>query len=164
MWLGFLRHGIAEDLRPGLSDADRDLTPEGRAEMARVGRGLLALDLRLDMILTSPLKRAVETADIVARSLKLQERVVINDQLAYDFSWRALQGMVERYPRAQRVLLVGHEPTLSATVSAMIGGGSLKLKKGSLAVVKTESIAPGAGELTMLVPPSVFGLSAEDRG
>lgn len=155
MWISFLRHGIAEELRAGLSDADRRLTDEGIREMEVVARGIARLGLKLDAILTSPLKRARETAAIVLEALNREPELIVCDELAYDLNLRTLSTMLKN-THGERVLLVGHEPTMSETLTELIGGGSVRLKKSCLAVVKTDGIAVGAGELRMLVPPEVF--------
>jgi phosphohistidine phosphatase len=104
--------------------------------------------------LSSPYTRAVQTADIVAGQLGLE--VVADERLAPGFNLERLNEIVTRYPTAQALLLVGHEPTFSATITTLIGGGRLTLKKGALARVEITSFDPLSGELIWLVSPKIL--------
>lgn len=150
MKLYFLRHGIAEDGRLGLSDRDRRLTTAGIAEMEGVAKGLMALGLRPDAILHSPLVRARETARIVATGLDLVSHLHEEPGLACGCRLRDLEQMLNHRAKLQHVLLVGHEPDFSTLVATLIGGGNVRMKKASLACVDTSTAAPGAGELRWL--------------
>ena len=153
MKLYFLRHGAAEERRPDLPDADRRLTPEGIEEMRRVSAGLAALGLRLDAVLTSPLARARETAEMAAEALGLQDRVRIEKRLASGARPGDLQAALEDQPGNARLLLVGHEPDFSTLISTLIGGGRLRMKKAGVACVDLDRVEPGAGELRWLMEP-----------
>lgn len=160
MWLFFLRHGVAEEGGLHIPDESRRLTEEGRAEMQRVAAGMARLDLRLDCILSSPLIRAEETARIVAEVLDLQDKLELRNALAGGFCLGRLQGMLAPTPNAKRVLLVGHEPTLSATIGELIGGGHVHMRKAALAGVKTRLLEPGAGTLEFLLTPDILSALA----
>lgn len=151
MKLYFLRHGIAEDVAPPMRDAERKLTEEGIREMEGVGRGMQALDLDFSQILTSPLARARETAEIAARGIGREDRLRVCPELASGCRFGDLQRAVEDFPSGSRVLLVGHEPDLSTLISDLIGGGLVRMKKASLAMVDAYPIEPGAGELRWLL-------------
>jgi phosphohistidine phosphatase len=151
MRLHFLRHGEAEERRPGLPDGERRLTPAGIREMRDVALGMRALDLRLDAILTSPLARARDTARIVAEALGMQsgeEAWIVGARVA-DLA-EGLAGM----PPGARVLLVGHEPDFSVMVGDLVGGGAVRMRKAGLACVEVASLAPGGGELQWLLTPA----------
>jgi phosphohistidine phosphatase len=154
MRLYFLRHGIAEDRRPDLPDARRRLTPEGIDEMKAVGRGMKALGLKFDAILTSPLLRARETAEIAADALGarevLREEPLLASGAGFSDVIRSLEGTGGR----AHVLLVGHEPDFSEAVSELIGGGAVRMKKAALACVDASALRPGAGELRWLLEPA----------
>jgi phosphohistidine phosphatase len=159
MRLFLLRHGDAEDRRVGLSDAERRLTPEGIEEMKQVARGMRELDLRPDAILSSPLVRARETAELAAAGLGLETLLRIEPHLAsgarFDDFLRAVRGL----PADSRVLLVGHEPDLSHVVSTLIGGGRVRMRKAALACVEWSPPQPGTGELRWLLnPEQIAGL------
>jgi phosphohistidine phosphatase len=152
MKLFFLRHGIAEDTRPGGMDRDRRLTPEGIEEMQGVARGMRELDLRLDRVLTSPYVRARESAEIVVGALGLEERLQQSPLLACGFGPRELLELIETAEgKVERTLLVGHEPDLSGAIVHLIGGGSVRMQKASLARVDCSTARAGTGELRWLL-------------
>lgn len=154
MRLYFLRHGIAEEREPGRPDSARKLTPAGIAEMERVGAGLKALGLEFDAILTSPLVRARETAEIAAGALKLN--VLEEPRLASGAGFGDLQEALESQPERARLLLVGHEPDFSLFVEALTGG-RVRMKKASVALVEARKVEPGIGELRWLLEPGHLG-------
>lgn len=160
--LYFLRHGTAEERRPGLLDADRHLTPAGQDEMRAAAAGLAALDLNLDALFTSPLPRALETAQIVAAGIGLPpENVRVEARLeAGAFRLGGLQSLLETQPRSAHIMLVGHEPDFSMVVGQLIGGAAIDLKKGGLARVETTRIEPGSGVLRWLLTPQHLCLRA----
>jgi len=109
MQLFIIRHGIAIDEGPGLSDEDRYLTAEGRHRTAKVGKLLRDQVGGLDLILTSPLVRAVQTADIVARELECDD-VRVCTALAPGGSLSRVDAAIEDAFDVERLALVGHEP------------------------------------------------------
>jgi len=151
MKLYFLRHGIAEDQRPGHTDVERRLTDEGIEEMQAVGRGMKRLGLEFDAILTSPLVRARQTAALAADALGLEDLVREEPRLACGCGFGDLQDMLIAQPHRARILLVGHEPDFSTLVGAVIGGGSVRMKKATLACVNVQVLQPGGGELRSLL-------------
>lgn len=155
MSLYFLRHGIAED-RQGWTEADevRPLTDTGKKNLVKQAEVMAALNLKLDLILTSPLVRAYATAAIVARRLNLE--VIEDRRLAPGFGIPELVELLRDHPRAENILLVGHEPDFSQTLSALIGGGRLVCKKAGLARVDLFQSDPPQGELVWLIPPRIL--------
>ncbi len=156
--LYFLRHGRAlaraewrED------DARRPLTPEGEAAMAREARAIAAMDLGLHAIVTSPLARARRTAEIVAAATGLDGGVIDDERLAHGFDAKALRGIVAGQGAPKALMLVGHEPELSAVIGALIGGGRVVCKKGGLARVDVSGPDLKTAELVWLLPPSQLG-------
>ena len=156
MRLYFLRHGIAEERAPGKPDAARKLTDEGIAEMERVGQGLHALGLEFDAILTSPLVRARETAEIAAAALQAADRLKEEPTLASGAGFDDLQEALAEQPERARVLLVGHEPDFSGFVEALTGG-RVRIKKASIAFVDAHRVEPGMGELRWLLEAEHLG-------
>jgi phosphohistidine phosphatase len=159
MNVGFFRHGPAVDRgTKGVSEADRPLTPEGRKKTLQAAKGLKALDLGIDAIFTSPLPRALQTAEIVAGLLRLPAPVVL-DELSPGGSARRLLGGLRNLD-AKTPLLVGHEPLLSTAVSlAVCGGeaGSFELKKAGLAWVEMDDAsARPRGLLQLLLTGSAL--------
>ncbi len=158
MRIYFLRHGKAEDRTewPG-DDASRPLTAAGEAAMWREAKALRAMDLALDVIVTSPLVRARRTAEIVADELGMTGRLVEDDRLAGGFDARRLAQLVAAHEPAGAIMVVGHEPDFSATVAELIGGGDIVFKKGGLARVDVTAPAAGGGQLVWLLTPPLLG-------
>jgi phosphohistidine phosphatase len=151
MKLYLLRHGIAEDHGPDGTDASRELTGEGIDKMRREARGMGRLGVKLDLLLTSPLARARQTAEIVGRELACD--VQIADALAPGCNAERLLGLLRQHEEAQRVMVVGHEPDFSTMTSALTGGGHVVVKKGGLARVDLPTLTPGSGALIWLLQP-----------
>lgn len=152
MELYFLRHGIAADKAPDDSgDAGRPLTKDGIAKMKVAAHGLRKIGLKIDALLSSPLVRAHETAQIVARELGPELR--LTDALGPGCDLARLFELLGEHRGAERVMLVGHEPDFSALVGALTGGSRVLMKKGGLARVDIEVLEPGAGTLVWLLPP-----------
>ncbi len=157
-----VRHGEAEEQRPGRPDAERELTREGRAEFEGVAAGIASLGIGLEKILTSPLIRARQTAEILAEALKGPKPVEI-EALAPGGSFEAVFRAL-RDP-AQSVALVGHEPALGALVSLATTGvatDGMPLKKGGVACLKfAGSPRPKGATLGWLLTPKHLRRIAE---
>ncbi len=147
MQLFILRHGKAHDrsskFRP---DAKRPLTPEGEDAVRQVARGMRKLKLTFDLILTSPYARAARTAQIAAEVLEIK-KVLLAESLKAEADVREVIGEInEHYGRAEKILLVGHEPHLSHLLSVLLTGRDglqIKLKKAGLAKVTVENLHCG---------------------
>ncbi len=158
--LFLLRHGIAADpATSGVPDEARPLTEKGIKRMRQIARGLRSLELELDAIITSPLVRARETAEIVAEVLGPSVRVETSKVLATGSGPAAIERWIGGRAEA-RLLLVGHNPTLSDLVSRLVlGAGSspiCDLKKGGMAALERIAGSPGLYELTWLAPPRLL--------
>jgi phosphohistidine phosphatase len=153
--LFILRHGKAEPAGTGTGDADRRLTKKGQDEITIVAAFLASGGYSFDLIATSPLARAKETAAIVAGILGEPEKVEVWPSLLPggnpDLVCREAGGFLEM----NRILLVGHEPLLSLLVGRIIGGddgAAIVMTKGSLARIRNFSFAHRpSGELQWLV-------------
>ncbi len=155
MTVFFLRHGIAEEAeRWAGDDFDRPLTDRGRELLLDEARGIEALELDIDAIVSSPLTRAYRTAEIVARELGLIDLLEKDDLLRPGFDAGKLAQLLSHRPREGTVLLVGHEPDFSRTIGAVIGGGRVRCKKGGLVCLDLESASPPKGELHWALPPA----------
>lgn len=160
MRLYFLRHGQAESRSSWIGDDDqRPLTSAGRKSLQREAHALaaLGLDLELDLVITSPLARALATAEIVADELNLRDRLIVDERLAHGFGPEQLAAIAAEHAAAAALLLVGHEPDFSATIAALVGGPSLTLKKGGLARVDTPDVSLVDAALVWLLPPRMLG-------
>lgn len=120
MQLYLIRHGIAIDEAPGLSDEDRYLTPEGREKTAKVAALLCKQIGHLDRILTSPLVRAVQTAELVAHEIECGD-VRVCRPLAPGGTMARVDAAIRDASDADRVALTGHEPSMSAIAAHLLG-------------------------------------------
>jgi len=160
MNLYILRHGIAvEPGTPGFEkDSERPLTPEGKSRLRQIAAAMKKMDLRFDLILSSPFLRARQTAEIIAESLKLKKQPGFSDALTPDGNPKALvRQLNELKPVPENVLLVGHEPYLSRLLALLTTGETgmaIDLKKGGLVKLEAESLRLGrCATLVWLLTP-----------
>lgn len=158
MRLLLLRHGIAEDAGPdtGWHDEPRRLTAEGVARMEGEGRGMAALAIRADAILTSPLIRCVQTAALVAAAIGGVPRVDARLRPGMDLD--LVEDILLQHPDAASVLLCGHQPDLSHLVAELTGGARVEFRKGTLAVLDLAAARPRGARLRALYPPATLRL------
>jgi phosphohistidine phosphatase len=160
-----LRHGVAEEALPGGDDRARRLTARGRAKMQKAAAGLRALGVRPDVILTSPLPRAAETAAIVASVCGRDAGPQELPQLAPGTAPPEVVRALRPFARREHVMLVGHEPQLSELVAALLTGGmetiALDLRKGGCVAVELARLHPPAGAMLrwMLTPKQLRRIS-----
>jgi phosphohistidine phosphatase len=157
MELYLVRHAIAEDSSSTGRDADRALTREGAAKMRRIAQGLRALEVQLDLILTSPYVRATETADVLAAALGDVERRLL-PELAAAGDIGALLAGLRPYREVAALALVGHQPDLGQLASQIMAGSPdvcpLPLKKGGVACFEIPSPRGNLrGELAWFLTP-----------
>jgi len=148
MKLYFLRHGEADWPDWKRSDDERPLTKRGKKEMRDFARFVADLKVRPDLIVTSPLPRASQTAEIAADYLKAKLRK--DELLAPGFGIDQLRTVLKRH-RAKTLMLVGHEPDFTNIISELTGA-SLKLSKAGVALVDVDPESE-AGKLLWLFPP-----------
>lgn len=156
MILGLLRHGVAEDASAatGYRDEPRALTEEGRRRMLREARGIRHVGVTFDVVLTSPLTRCEETAQIVSDALGAPLRRI--ERLSPGVELDRLLEVLFEYPDAQSVLVCGHQPDMGLITAELIGGGDIEFKKGALAIVDLTDMRPRGGVLRGHFPPSVL--------
>lgn len=148
MKLYFVRHASASDIAP--SDAERELTKEGREEARIAGDALAKFGAKPDQILTSPLLRARQTAVIIAGQLKFPNEVAAFDELQNGCSTAGLLRTAKTFTDAREILLVGHMPSLAEHLAALIGSKNpenLGMGKASIACIELTELRPGRGEL-----------------
>jgi phosphohistidine phosphatase len=156
MQVYFVRHALADwaGWEPEHDD-ERPLNERGRRRFRASVVRLAALGLAPAAILTSPLVRARETAAILAEGVA-GPVPIIEPLLQPGFDFVALTSILLRWSDAPQLVLVGHEPDLSQTVSDLIRGGRIVMKKGSVARVDLLHLAPPCGELIWLLAPKVL--------
>jgi phosphohistidine phosphatase len=148
MELYFLRHGEADWPNWNKADDERPLTKRGKKEMRELAKFLSRLKVRPNMIVTSPLPRAAQTAEIAADYLKAKLRK--DELLAPGFGMTELRTALKRH-HAKVLMLVGHEPDFTNVISGLTGG-SLKLSKAGVALVDVDPESED-GRLLWLFPP-----------
>jgi phosphohistidine phosphatase len=166
MNLFILRHGIAVERDPVSfpDDSRRPLTLKGEERVRLICEAMQALELSFDRILSSPYRRASQTAEIVATSLGLKKALEFCDELIPEGDPKALVRQINRLETLpENTLLVGHEPQLSGLISQLISGESgaaIDLKKGGLAKLEVETqlrLGPCA-KLAWLLTPKQMAL------
>ncbi|HEX9445936.1 MAG TPA: phosphohistidine phosphatase SixA [Candidatus Binatia bacterium] len=147
MNLYLMRHGIAvaKDDPEIHSDEERALTKKGAKRVRKAAKGLSKLDVAFDRILTSPLPRARQTAEIVAKVFKMKGEIEELPQLAPATPAEELVAGLAGYRELENVLLVGHEPLLGEAASVLLARERrvrLSLKKGGVCFVEADGLAP----------------------
>lgn len=158
MRLLIIRHAIAVPRgEPGIPDADRRLTEKGRRRFEEVAAGLVRILQRPDRILTSPLRRAVETAAILSRAWEGPEPE--ETEALAGGSLEAIARDLSRFSEEETVALVGHEPWLSDLVGHLVGAASgegILFKKGGAALLEIEGSLSSGGVLLWHLPPRIL--------
>ncbi len=156
MELGLLRHAHAGD--PGAWDRPDDLRPltdKGRLQAERLGRLLTAAGFVPDDVLTSPLVRARETAELVAERLGVPVRV--EPRLGSSFGLATVDAILDDAGSPGRPVLVGHDPDFSDLLALLTGSPGVRMRKGAFALLDVERpMSPGSAELRWLVPPDLL--------
>jgi len=128
----FIRHAAAIDRGAGITDDRRYLTPKGRAFFRDTAQTIIKKGTEPELILTSPLLRAIQTADILAESLVYNGPLVAADELEPGFDLHRLRKVIDQYQQVSELIIVGHEPDLSSIVVELLGlRDGFSFKKGS---------------------------------
>jgi phosphohistidine phosphatase len=144
-----LRHGLAvERGTPGFAnDSERPLTPKGKRQLRKIAAAMKIMDLRFDLILSSPFLRAKKTAEIAADILKLKKQLKFSDALTPKGDAKILiRQLNELKPALKNILLAGHEPYLSRLISLLVTGDTqlqMDFKKGGLCKLEIEKLRFG---------------------
>ena len=157
--LYLIRHGIAAERgKEWPDDSKRPLTPDGISRLRKTARGLNAIGVGFDQIVTSPLVRTRQTADIFAEELKSKPPVVTADALAPAGTPASVIQEIARHVRKPRVALVGHEPNLGELAAQLIGSRTpLEFKKGGICRIDFDMLPPkGGGMLRWFMTPKVL--------
>jgi phosphohistidine phosphatase len=164
--LYLMRHGPAEEQADSGMDSDRALTASGRDRVRGVAKLLLALDEQPLQVMTSPLVRAVQTAEIVAVTTKLGDREG-NVQVRRELSPGGAggKGLVASLASAgsKRVMLVGHEPDLSELVTALLPKGSPHAFEKAMVVGFHVGPSGGQSRLRFVLDPRALKLDPDHR-
>jgi phosphohistidine phosphatase len=171
--LYLLRHGDVGRrmaIAAGQNSGDLPLTIAGREEIAVLARSIKHLNLKFDAIISSPLKRAIQTAKIIAKALVMEKKISIWNELVPEGNRSKLYGRLNQYTRESTILMVGHQPYLTNIICDMIFQkrvnqvGQINLKKAGLAKIRVISLIPDtSGELRWLLTPRILKSIAKDR-
>ena len=157
MLIYFFRHASAgKSMLNPKKDERRPLDEEGILQVRYIGRLLANLDVQVDQIISSPLKRARQTASLAANELAFEGAVQIDDALRPDAEFEEFQSMLARYKKYDAIMVVGHNPSFTEFVSKSVSGpggaAHIDLKKGSVARVEMNG---RTGTLDWLITPKV---------
>ena len=160
MNLYVIRHAIAAEAGPNYEeDGLRPLTSKGRDKMKKIAQGLWELEILLDLILSSPAVRTMETAKILANRLDVKKSKVIPTAhlQVTGYADQLINEINEKYAGVENIALIGHEPYLSNLVSVLLCGQpdiSMTLKKGSVCYLSVEGMHYGkCAHLNWLLSP-----------
>jgi len=142
MIIYFLRHANAGQRLSNLKkDERRALDKDGIEQCGVVGRSLAALDVQVDVIISSPLKRSAQTASLVGNELSYEGKLQLENALRPGASFAEFRRLLEKYAQQENVMVVGHNPNLSEFLGRMISEpgreAQVELKKGAVAKIET---------------------------
>ena len=154
MEIYFLRHANAgEPKLDPTSDEERPIDKLGIEQSHNVGRALAALDLRLDAVMSSPLRRAMQTAEIAAEELGYKGKIVTDAALRPEASYEQFQALLHRHDRKGAILLVGHNPSMTEFVNQMLfpeaSRDAVEMKKGAMVKVEKDGSRPAVLKWSM---------------
>ena len=158
MFLYFLRHASAgQRLTSARKDEKRGLDKDGIEQCGYIGRGLAALGVQVEIIISSPLKRATQTASLVGNEMGHEGKFVLENALKPQASFSDFQKILEKYARQDSILVVGHNPNLREFLGRVISDSGceavIDLKKGAVAKVE---IRRSSGSLSWCIPPRIL--------
>jgi phosphohistidine phosphatase len=154
--LHLLRHADAGDpLAWDGPDEDRPLSDKGERQADSLGRFLARIQFRPDAIITSPMARAAQTAEIVGRHLGVS--VSLDERLGEDLGLVELELVLRAAGDPDRPVIVGHDPAFSELVAALCDTSRVPMRKGAIARIDVgRPLHPGDGTLRWLVPPDLL--------
>jgi phosphohistidine phosphatase len=157
MILYFVRHASAgESTSDSKKDKKRPLDETGLKQSHSVGRALAALEVQPELVISSPLTRAMQTASLIANELGFENKIQIEPALTPDATYSDFVDMLRRVASAESVIIVGHNPNLSDFLGKTIGGRSspadIDLKKAGVARVEMRR---SGGRLTWYLTPKI---------
>ena len=157
MNLYLIRHSIAENISIDKKDFDRELTSEGKSVIAKTSQAWKNYIDQLDIVLSSPLTRAVQTAEIISSNLQTNQNLIKDNNLGTGSRTSDLIELLNSL-EYENVAVVGHQPDLSIHVNNFCGTGSFNLVFPPAALAKIEfdnSIKYGRGKLVYFIPPII---------
>jgi phosphohistidine phosphatase len=153
-----IRHADAgeRDATKWPDDALRPLTPEGRRRHAQVSRAMREMGIRFEFLFSSPLIRALQTAEVVADIYAFGQATKVSEALGPACTGTKVVQLVAKLPPDARVALVGHEPSFSRTAAELIGAPEARIelkKSGAIGIAFEGAPAVGGGTLRYVLRP-----------
>ena len=162
MKIYLMRHGIANE-PDGTSfevDSQRPLTAKGRDKIKLIARTLKELDIKPNLILSSPYIRAEQTATILAKEFDRKKNLKFSDLLVPDGKPEAIIGEIVENYLVGELVIVGHEPCLSLLISTLVAGRSelaINIKKGGVCCLSTDDLSlERRATIEWLLPPKIL--------
>ena len=154
-----IRHAVAEERGESWpDDAKRPLSADGASRMRKAARGLDRLGVTVDVVVTSPLVRTKQTAEIVAAALNPKPPVVTAESLAPDGTYQEIITDLEKQAKRTRIAIVGHEPGIGEFAARLIGSRhSIPFKKGAICRIDVDALPPsGPGDLRWMLTTRIL--------
>ena len=157
--LYLVRHGLAEERGEAWpDDAKRPLTAEGLSRLKKSARGLGRIGVAFDVVLTSPLVRTRQTAEIVSGEGDPRPHIVSTESLAPSGTYQEVIAELEKHTRRTRIALVGHEPGIGELAARLVGTRHpIEFKKGAVCRIDLDGLPPSApGDLRWFLTPKML--------
>jgi len=154
-----IRHGLSEERGEAWpDDTKRPLTDEGMQRLRRAARSLERLGICLDVVLTSPLVRTRQTAEILSAAFSPHPAVLNVDALAPDGSVAGVVAELDKHGRRRRIAIVGHEPLIGELAGRLLGmRPAIAFKKGAVCRIDVDALpAKGPGALRWFLTPKLL--------
>jgi phosphohistidine phosphatase len=154
-----IRHGLAEERGEAWpDDAKRPLSGEGVTRLRKEARGLTKIGVGFDIILTSPLTRARQTAEVLGAGLDPRPQLANIESMSPDGSYAGVMADLAKHGRKARIALVGHEPSIGELAARLIGSRHpIPFKKGAICCIEVDSLPPaGPGSLKWYLSPRLL--------
>ena len=154
-----IRHGIAEERGDAWpDDGKRPLTEDGMQQMRKAARGLQRIGVSLDVVLTSPLVRTRQTAEVVAAAFDPEPHIVAAESLAPGGSYQAVMADLEKQAKKKNIALVGHEPGIGELAARLAGSRHpFAFKKGAACRIDLDDLPPTEpGTLRWFLTPKIM--------
>jgi phosphohistidine phosphatase len=158
MHIYFLRHASAGEAKLNPTEDDkRPLDKLGIEQSHAVGCALAALDVTVDAIISSPLRRATQTATLVANEIGYEDKVITDAALRSEATYEQFEELLRRHSRKDAILVVGHNPSMTEFVNRLLAGEAaphaIEMKKGAIA--KVEKVGQRPAILKWCMPPKI---------